>query len=98
MSEQRRDNPPDLWGPEGTRALDDVAGVYVGPTFRKDTQNPTWWHWCTRDQSTQVPGWAAAGTGRHQLVSEEPLHLEPSLLCGDCGTHGFIREGRWISV
>ena len=29
------------------------------------------------------------------LVSLEPLHTEPSLLC-ICGDHGFIREGRWV--
>ena len=30
-----------------------------------------------------------------QVVSWEPLHVEPSLLC-TCGNHGFIRGGRWI--
>lgn len=29
------------------------------------------------------------------LVSEQPLHLEPSLLCRICGDHGFIRNGKW---
>ena len=30
------------------------------------------------------------------LVSAEPLHLEPSLLCGACGHHGFVRAGQWV--
>jgi hypothetical protein len=30
------------------------------------------------------------------LVSLEPLHLEPSLLCVICGSHGFIRDGLWV--
>lgn len=30
-----------------------------------------------------------------QLISLNPLHLEPSLLCRICGDHGFIRNGRW---
>lgn len=30
------------------------------------------------------------------LVSLEPLHLEPSLLCRACGDHGFIRDGKWV--
>lgn len=37
-----------------------------------------------------------ASTARHLLVSEDPLHLEPSIgwqAC--CGRHGFIRNGVW---
>lgn len=36
-----------------------------------------------------------------QLVSLDPLHIEPSVLCGTnagvggCGHHGFIRGSRW---
>jgi hypothetical protein len=28
--------------------------------------------------------------------SADPLTISPSLLCLDCGAHGFIKEGRWI--
>lgn len=31
------------------------------------------------------------------LVSRDPLHIEPSVLCS-CGDHGFIRNGRWESA
>jgi hypothetical protein len=31
----------------------------------------------------------------HELVSAEPLHVEPSLGCRGCPSHGWIREGRW---
>lgn len=31
-----------------------------------------------------------------QVVSWEPLHIEPSVLCRICGHHGFIREGKWV--
>ena len=31
-----------------------------------------------------------------QVLSWEPLTLAPSLLCGACGDHGFIREGKWV--
>lgn len=30
-----------------------------------------------------------------QLVSREPLHVEPSVLCRACNDHGWIRNGRW---
>jgi len=32
------------------------------------------------------------------LVTLEPLHLEPSILRTECGCHGFIREGKWVSA
>jgi len=28
----------------------------------------------------------------------EPLTLAPSILCGACGRHGFIRQGRWVDA
>lgn len=33
-----------------------------------------------------------------KVESWEPLTLSPSLLCmrKECGTHGFIREGKWV--
>ena len=34
--------------------------------------------------------------GGHRITSREPLTIEPSIHCPDCGTHGFIRNGRWV--
>jgi hypothetical protein len=43
--------------------------------------------------------------GRHrwQVLSWEPLTLAPSILCKsrnpdgtECGSHGYIRDGRWV--
>lgn len=34
----------------------------------------------------------------HEVLSTEPLHIEASILCSDCGIHGWVREGRWVSV
>lgn len=31
-----------------------------------------------------------------ELISEDPLTLSPSIACGQCGHHGFIRDGRWV--
>lgn len=33
----------------------------------------------------------------HRIVQLDPLTIEPSILCPDCGTHGFVRAGRWQS-
>lgn len=32
----------------------------------------------------------------HDVVSHQPLTLSPSVVC-ECGTHGFIRDGRWTA-
>jgi hypothetical protein len=37
------------------------------------------------------------GNGSFWTVdSLEPLTVSPSLLCRECGDHGFIRGGRWV--
>ena len=40
-----------------------------------------------RGRSEREPLW--------DVLSEEPLTLSPSLLCRICGSHGWIRNGRW---
>lgn len=35
--------------------------------------------------------------GGHRIVAHDPLTIEPSILCSDCGTHGFVRAGRWTT-
>jgi hypothetical protein len=35
---------------------------------------------------------------RWKVISLEPLHLEPSLLCRTCGHHGWIRDGLWVAT
>ena len=32
----------------------------------------------------------------HTVVEMDPLTVTPSILCPDCGTHGFIRAGAWV--
>lgn len=42
--------------------------------------------------------WLVPGEGRavKTVVQAEPLTLEPSSLCTACGSHGYVREGKWI--
>lgn len=67
------------------------------------------WHFCDhnlwllkegRDPALVGPSrWAPGGVGAHQLVSEKPLHLEPSVYWSDCcGMHGWVRNGLWTSA
>jgi hypothetical protein len=50
-----------------------------------------------------VPGGQAAWVASHQLIAGGPgdegsLTVAPSLACRHCPSHGFIREGRWVSA
>lgn len=40
-----------------------------------------------------VATWLTAG---HVVLSEEPLTIEGSLLCGSCKQHGHVTNGIWI--
>lgn len=87
-----RDNPPSAWSTLGEAGLTKVTDdIYYG--WIDNTADPTFWHWCPAQGR-----WVAAGTQNHQLVSREPLHLEPSLLWNCCGLHGWVRNGQWESA
>jgi hypothetical protein len=49
--------------------------------------------WCAGGVNFDLP--VNAGQTTWSLVSLEPLHIEPSVLCS-CGDHGFIHAGRWV--
>jgi hypothetical protein len=42
--------------------------------------------------------WLPVGPDWWQIVSTEPLTVSPSIWCQKCGTHGFFRNGSWLSV
>jgi hypothetical protein len=99
MSHDRGKPPTDWPGLEMadlTKLNDDI---YFG--WLATDPNPTFWHWCSAlegvpaDRKVHDGCWVAAGTSSHQLVSREPLHLEPSLLWKCCGLHGWVRNGQW---
>lgn len=33
----------------------------------------------------------------HTITQDDPLTITPSILCPDCGTHGFVTEGKWVA-
>ena len=46
-----------------------------------------------------VPGALEVFKGPLWTVEQwEPLTISPSVLKMDCGCHGFIREGKWVSA
>ena len=32
---------------------------------------------------------------QHRVIDTDPLTVFPSILCTDCGTHGYITDGEW---
>lgn len=51
---------------------------------------------CSGQVVFDVPEAEGLGGPRWQLLSLDPLHIEPSVLCRGCGHHGFVRDGRWV--
>lgn len=49
---------------------------------------------CVSHITFDLPGTADWNNHKWEVVSFDPLHVEPSILC-DCGDHGFIRNGQW---
>lgn len=43
-----------------------------------------------------MPDWWRSDAPTWEVISEDPLTLAPSLACGQCGHHGFIRDGKWV--
>jgi hypothetical protein len=68
---------------------------YEGPVGLIETHRSAEGHGCGGSVTFDVPGAEGLGGPRWQVISLDPLHIEPSVLCS-CGHHGFIREGRWI--
>lgn len=71
-----------------------------GPTFRVlfyDDDRACFEHRCDRgERGTVICAPALQLDGGHRIVAFHPLTIEPSILCPDCRTHGFIRDGRWV--
>lgn len=88
---RNREQPPPTWADWGdsiVKVNDDMYYAFIDGQTR-----PTIWHWCEKRGY-----WASGGTSLHDLLSYEPLHLEPSLLYPCCDLHGWIRNGKWVSA
>lgn len=73
------------------------------PTFAlaDDGHHLWWWHTCNfEDLNGSLRHVVKLPLGPHgwALVKTEPLTISPSILCGSCGTHGYIRDGRWLAA
>lgn len=78
--------------------LGDDLAVYVD-----DDGTLRFEHLCSRDKRLADPGppirIAPAFGAAHVIQGPmERLTITPSVLCSDCGTHGFVTEGVWRSA
>lgn len=91
-----RDRPPSLWDLGGAVITDHGGDVYTG--LPDGDGKPVCWHWCDSESNWRLdaPGvWSGARCSLHTVVQVSPLTLNPSLLCTDCGWHGYIIDGVW---
>jgi hypothetical protein len=87
---ERLDGDHDVW----IVRLHDAAGTWIGIDHYH--RHPTSGRWCGGCAMFDVPAitrYALRSVWR--VESHDPLTVSPSLLCGLCGRHGFIRSGRW---
>lgn len=54
---------------------------------------PRFAHRCDRGDRGVI--WCAPLLFRH-TVDRGSMTVTPSVLCADCGTHGFITNGQWV--
>lgn len=87
----------DLWPDDGWTMLDD-RNQYRVVSEHGEPIGVVWAHirpdrdeWCRGSAL-----WKRRDHGSTWiLVSLDPIHVEPSLLCRVCGAHGFLRAGGW---
>ena|GEM_PF-2535157 len=106
MSTPGRAEPPNTWpGNETVFAIgsDEYADWETERGTGRRIGLHTW-HWDSQ-RGQWCGGWLGFTNveghlprSKHELVSEDPLTISPSLLCPTCQHHGFIREGRWVAV
>jgi hypothetical protein len=75
------------------------------PEFRmaEDGRHFYWAHECNfEDQVADTGYWHETmlplGPGKWNVKQTDPLTVVPSIMCGSCGCHGFITNGKWESV
>jgi hypothetical protein len=87
-----------------TKVIDVGHGMLIYPVYREGVEESVGF-WETHRTEGQrgcggcvmfnIPENTDSHRTRWELVSREPMHVEPSILCGRCGWHGFLRNGAW---
>lgn len=90
---------PDLTLAQVTSSIYSLDDDVMAVIFPKGDAPPHFRHRCAARRSGAPEGVhdriSAPSLANHTVVSKDPLHLEASVLCVDCGLHGFVRQGEW---
>lgn len=75
-----------------------APGIAVADSARDEVGRVYWWHWCNMIVEGVEAGWVLAGCGKHAVtgsVAGGDLTLSPSIMCLNCGKHGFVSNQTW---
>ena len=73
-------------------------------TLAEDCRHVLWSHECNFEYLDSGSNWHPEvmlplhDQRGWRVESADPLTVSPSILCGSCGTHGFWRNGAWVSA
>jgi hypothetical protein len=93
------DEIPDLTLAQVTSTIYPLDDDVMAVIFPKGDTPPHFRHRC-RAKREHAPGGiheriSAPSLSKHTVVSREPLTIVASVLCVDCGMHGFVTDGEW---
>jgi len=101
-----KDEPPSTW-PGNETVFSIGVDEYADWELERGTGRRIGlhtWHW-DQNAGHWCGGWLGFTNveghiprSKHELVSEDPLTVTPSLLCPTCQHHGWIRDGHWVSA
>lgn len=88
----------------GRLPMDEASRLMEPTAWMDDDNEHFWWlhdcdsehgHWA-RSAGFKPETMLPLGGSGWTVVSKDPLTISPSILCPACGTHGFIRAGKWV--
>lgn len=84
----------------GWDRLLDVGHGVVALHYPPDHAHAGWAiaHQCltgAANSPSRLPVLVAPRCSKHDLISDDPLTLSPSIACVSCGLHGFITDSVW---
>lgn len=68
------------------------------PTFVVVEDNNSTYIWFEHDCSDEGLQGSSLPNMLWHITQREPLTVTPSVHCQMCGLHGWIKEGKWVSV
>ena len=91
-------NAPVVWDGSG-EPVETGSQTAVADYAEPGWGNVAWWHWCSRTSTSgEAAGWVPCGLGKHDVtgsVAGADLTVSPSVLCLECGKHGFLTNMQW---